>query len=156
MYIFNVSTYQRIDMPTFARLQLHDIDEHYQKVLAQVGDMSGMTVEDMRTAYTPLLSNPDLQMWVMRDDNGRLVATGTLLLEKKLYRGGKWVGHIEDICVDPTRQGEGLGKKMIHFLTETAAQKQCYKVILDCKPDLETFYKKCDFVCKNIQMSYYF
>ncbi len=44
-------------------------------------------------------------------DGGRIVAAGTLLLERKFIRGCGTAGHIEDVVVDSTCRGQRLGVK---------------------------------------------
>ena len=41
------------------------------------------------------------------------MACGTLMVEHKFIHGGRSVGHIEDIVVDSSTRGSGLGKLMI-------------------------------------------
>lgn len=85
----------------------------------------------------------------------KVVANGTLLIEKKfIHQCGK-VGHIEDIVVDPKCQGMGLGKKIVEHLKERAKEVGCYKVILDCDVKNSQFYEKCGFSAKGVEMAYY-
>ncbi|KAM7263506.1 hypothetical protein ACFE04_001189 [Oxalis oulophora] len=94
---------------------------------------------------------------VIEDDrSGKIIATGSVFLEKKFIRNCGKVGHIEDVVVDPSARGKQLGKKIVDFLTEHARSKGCYKVILDCSVDNKSFYEKCGYKHKDIQMSKYF
>ncbi|EIW67032.1 hypothetical protein TREMEDRAFT_34219 [Tremella mesenterica DSM 1558] len=83
----------------------------------------------------------------------QLVASGTLLTERKHVRGGGVAGHIEDIVVSPSTQGQGLGIKMVNGLKDLAAGLGCYKVVLDCVEAKTPFYEKCGFFRKGIQMA---
>jgi glucosamine-phosphate N-acetyltransferase len=47
--------------------------------------------------------------WVEIEEGGRIIATGTLLLERKFARGCGLCGHIEDIVVDAGQRGKGMG-----------------------------------------------
>ena len=47
------------------------------------------------------------------EENGRIIATGTLMVERKFARSCGVVGHIEDIAVLTSAQGQGLGKVII-------------------------------------------
>ncbi|KAJ0961731.1 hypothetical protein J5N97_000050 [Dioscorea zingiberensis] len=69
----------------------------------------------------------------------RIVATGSVFIEKKFLRGCSSVGHIEDIVVDATARGRRLGQRMVKYLVEHARASGCYKVILDCTPELRGF-----------------
>mgnify|MGYP000388492422 CR=1 FL=1 len=90
------------------------------------------------------------------EDKGRIVATGTLLIEKKFIHGCGCVGHIEDVVVDETMRGQHLGQQMIRFLTDYAKHAHCYKVILDCSEHNVGFYEKCGYSRKSVQMAKYF
>ncbi len=94
--------------------------------------------------------------WVLEaPDSGQLIATVSLHLERKFYRDGRYVGHIEDLIVLPEYQQHQLGKALVHFALAKALVMDCYKVILDCDPRLEVFYQKCGLEYSNIQMARY-
>lgn len=65
----------------------------------------------------------------------RVVAAGTLFVERKFIRGGGNCGHIEDIVVAQEMQGRKLGVKLISALEAIANGQGCYKAILDCSPE---------------------
>lgn len=68
-------------------------------------------------------------------ENDTLLAVGSLLLEHKFIRNLGTAGHIEDIAVDKSMQGKGVGKKLINALTLLSESLGAYKVILDCSMD---------------------
>lgn len=88
-------------------------------------------------------------------DNDIIICSGSIVIEPKLIHGGKCVGHIEDIVVISSWRGKGLGYAMLDQLKNYGFNNNCYKIILDCKDDLEQFYKKCHFNKRGIQMSLY-
>lgn len=92
---------------------------------------------------------------VITDETDRIVAAGTLLIEKKFIRNLGVCGHIEDIVVDCSQRGKNLGKILLKALKELAIQLGCYKVILDCEEGKVQFYEKCGFKEKGIQMAFY-
>ena len=55
-------------------------------------------------------------VYVIADTNDKIIGAATLLIEKKLLHGGASVGHIEDVVVDSTERGRGLGKMLISSL----------------------------------------
>ncbi len=85
-----------------------------------------------------------------------IVASGTIIIEPKIIRGGKPVGHIEDIVTSSSYRGKGLGQDILELLIQEGREKNCYKIILDCLENLEAFYSKSGFEKKGIQMSLYF
>jgi glucosamine-phosphate N-acetyltransferase len=62
----------------------------------------------------------------------RIVAVGTVFIERKFLRGLGSVGHIEDIAVDERQQGKKLGLRVIQALTRLSENSGCYKTILNC------------------------
>lgn len=97
--------------------------------------------------------------WVLednKDDKTIIIATTSLMLERKIYREGRNVGHIEDVIVLPEYQHHKLGTHLNEFAISECERLGCYKVILDCKPELENFYNKAGLHISNIQMAKYF
>jgi len=91
------------------------------------------------------------EIWLLMENNV-IAATGTVLFEQKFIHDNSFLGHIEDICVKSQHQGKGYGKKMIDKLVQRANEKGCYRVILDCSPEVKDFYQKCGFEVRGIQM----
>ncbi len=90
-------------------------------------------------------------------DTFEIVGSGTILIEPKIFREGKYVGHIEDIVMDKKYRGFGVGSKIISMLRDIGVLKSCYKIILDCDKDLVNFYTKNGFEYKNnVQLSIYY
>jgi glucosamine-phosphate N-acetyltransferase len=72
--------------------------------------------------------------------DGAIVGTASLIIELKfIHRGGK-VGHVEDVGVHSEHAGKGIGTELVRRLTEIAAERGCYKVILNCQDRLLPFY----------------
>jgi GNAT superfamily N-acetyltransferase len=84
--------------------------------------------------------------------DGKLIGYGSFVQEIKI-RGGK-VAHIEDIVVDKSKRGLGLGKEIIENLKQKALEIGCYKVILSCKEENIEFYDKCNFEQTGYTMTY--
>lgn len=85
-----------------------------------------------------------------------IVASGTIIIEPKIIRGGKPVGHIEDIVTSSNYRGKGLGQDILELLIQEGREKNCYKIILDCKDNLKSYYEKMDFKESGMQMALYF
>ncbi|KZZ96416.1 Acyl-CoA N-acyltransferase [Ascosphaera apis ARSEF 7405] len=93
---------------------------------------------------------------VICDDKGKVVGTGTLLVERKFIHSLGSVGHIEDIAVDTHQQGKRLGLRLIQALDYVAEKAGCYKTILDCSEHNEGFYIKCGFKRAGLEMAHYY
>jgi glucosamine-phosphate N-acetyltransferase len=89
-------------------------------------------------------------------ENFDIIASGTIIIEPKFIRGGKNVGHIEDIVVKSTYRGRHLSKDILNILKNIAGENNCYKVILDCNEEIQRVYIKSGFEQKGIQMGLYF
>ncbi|TFK86428.1 acyl-CoA N-acyltransferase [Polyporus arcularius HHB13444] len=85
----------------------------------------------------------------------RIVAVGTVFIERKFLRGLGSVGHIEDIAVDKSQQGKKLGLRIIQALTGISENSGCYKTILNCSDSNIPFYEKCGFQKKENEMAKY-
>ena len=85
-------------------------------------------------------------------DEIKLIGAGTIIIEPKIIHGGKSVGHIEDVIVHPHYRNQGIAQTILNKLVEYS-KKECYKVILNCNPNMETFYNKSGFEKKCIQMT---
>jgi glucosamine-phosphate N-acetyltransferase len=85
-------------------------------------------------------------------DNFDIIASGTIIIEPKLIRGGKSIGHIEDIVVKSTHRGKQISKDILDMLKTIARGKNCYKVILDCNEEVKKVYNRSGFEQKGLQM----
>ena len=93
------------------------------------------------------------QIWLLIDDiTKKIIATGTLLFEQKFINNGGIVAHIEDVIISKEEKGKGYGTYLLEHLINKSREKKCYKIILNCSPELTKFYKKLGFSQKNFQM----
>ena len=84
--------------------------------------------------------------------NEEIVGCATLHLQKKLIRNGSIAGLIEEVVVKEKYRGQGLGEKLINYLTSEAERIGCYKVILSCYPERISFYERCGFFKETTTM----
>jgi glucosamine-phosphate N-acetyltransferase len=89
------------------------------------------------------------------ENNIIIVASGTIIIEPKIIHGGKNVGHIEDIVVNPKYQKKGISVKIVEYLKNYGINNNCYKIILDCNKEIKKVYEKNNFYEKDIQMVFY-
>jgi glucosamine-phosphate N-acetyltransferase len=85
-----------------------------------------------------------------------IIASGTIIIEPKIIREGRNVGHIEDIVVSKEMRGKGISQQILDILKLIAREKNCYKVILDCDENVKNVYIKNGFNIKGFQMAEYF
>jgi glucosamine-phosphate N-acetyltransferase len=89
-------------------------------------------------------------------DSVEIVGSGTIIIEPKIIRGTKSVGHIEDIVVKSSYRGKKIAQSILNELKEYAKISDCYKVILDCDEKVCPVYMSNGFETKGIQMGLYF
>nr|XP_023901217.1 glucosamine 6-phosphate N-acetyltransferase-like [Quercus suber] len=140
------------------KLQISDKNKGFIELLRQLTICDSVSDKDFEDRFRELsaLGDDHIVSVVEDESSGKIIATGSIFIEKKFLRNCGKVGHIEDVAVDSNARGLKLGKKIIAFLTEHAHLMGCYKVILDCNLENKAFYEKCGFKQKEIQMVKYF
>ncbi|EJT99592.1 acyl-CoA N-acyltransferase [Dacryopinax primogenitus] len=136
-------------------------DDHlhgHMQVLNVLSPTPDITPDAYHAIFDDMARRPETYytIVILSVPTSQILATSTLLLERKHLRSGGLVGHIEDVAVSSLAQGRGLGKLLITTLTGLAEGLGCYKVILDCARDNVGFYEKCGFWEKEVEMVQYF
>ena len=133
--------------------ELNNIKNQYIHLLSYLTSTYDLTLELFNTNIRDIFKMGVIIVCIERTDEGiKLVGTGTILVEPKIIHGGKSVGHIEDIVVHPLYRGRGIAQTILNMLIEYS-KPTCYKVILNCNPNMEQFYNRIGFYKKSIQMS---
>lgn len=153
--MLNNSKEQYLDV---RRLEISDKSKGFIELLQQLSICDSVSDKEYEERFRELSSQGDDHVICVIEDNhsGKIIGTGSVFIEKKFLRNCGKVGHIEDVVVDTNARGMNLGKKIIKFLTDHARSMGCYKVILDCSVENRSFYEKCGFKQKEIQMVMYF
>lgn len=141
-------------MYSIERLSEKDYHRGYPQLLEQLTVVGNISYEDYCTRLKKM-EKANINIFVMAIED-KIVACGSVLIEKKMIHNLGLVGHIEDVVVDSACRGLGLGKKIIKHLTEYAKKRGCYKVILDCERKNVGFYVKCGYHEKGVEMAIYF
>jgi len=84
-----------------------------------------------------------------------VIGTAAVVCEKKFIHECSQVAHVEDVVVDATIRGKGLGKILLDQCLAIAEAEKCYKLILDCAEKNVPFYQKCGLEVKERQMVKY-
>lgn len=108
---------------------------------------------EFKESWFSMVQNSNHQIFLLIGDNNKIIGTGTIVLEKKMIHNA-YCAHLENIIVLPEYQNLGYGKKILNYLENYAKQRDCYKIILNCIPELKNYYMKSGFQNsnKNIQM----
>lgn len=135
-----------------------EIKNKYITLLSLLTDAPDMSTQDFYERVKEISSMGQIIICIFTDKylNISIVGSGTIIYEPKIIHGGKYVGHIEDIVVDDKYRSMGIAKKIIDELLLSSKYHDCYKVILDCKPELTGFYEKCGFELRGTQMAKYY
>ncbi|XP_010928468.1 glucosamine 6-phosphate N-acetyltransferase [Elaeis guineensis] len=146
------------DLLPIRRLEISDNSKGFVELLAQLSPCPPLSDADFSARFADLAALGDDHVICVIEDprSGRIIATGSVFIERKFLRGCAKVGHIEDVVVDTAVRCRHLGQRVVQYLVEHAKAAGCYKVILDCEPDRRAFYEKCGFTEKSIQMALYF
>jgi len=97
------------------------------RVLTQVGDVSE---ERWNERYDWMKRRSDEYFILCVLEDGKIVGTGAVVVERKFIHDLGLVGHIEDIAVAKDQQGKKLGLRIIQALDYVAEKVGCYKVSL--------------------------
>lgn len=140
----------------FRPLYSTDFELGFCSVLGELTSC-GATKKDFRDVFNEMKAMKKLYYVVVGEEQstGKIVAAGTVFIEKKFIHKGSSVGHIEDIVIQKEARGKDLGKELISHLVHIAQARGCYKVILDCNDSNVTFYEKCGFHKHENQMARY-
>jgi glucosamine-phosphate N-acetyltransferase len=131
----------------------NDFYKNFTDLLSQLSTTGNITYQNFINIINSLNNN---HLIYVIEDNNKIIASGTLLIENKFIHNCSKVGHIEDIVVDKKYRGHGLGKQIVNYLVDKSKELNCYKVILNCNEYNKPFYEKMGFTNKNIEMSKYF
>jgi GNAT superfamily N-acetyltransferase len=63
------------------------------------------------------------------DQDGREVARAYLYLAENDLYPGRWFGLLEDVFVDESARGRGLGSAIIRHVVAEARRRGCYKLV---------------------------
>ena len=130
-----------------------NIKSQYIHLLSYLTSTYDLTLDQFNQNIQDI-SNMGLIIVCILRENGtvKLVGSGTIIIEPKIIHGGKSVGHIEDVVVHPNYRNQGIAQTILNKLVDYS-KPDCYKVILNCNPNMEPFYNKSGFEKKCIQMS---
>ncbi|RPB25754.1 glucosamine 6-phosphate acetyltransferase [Terfezia boudieri ATCC MYA-4762] len=139
---------------------LHATDYHHGfldvlRVLTTVGDISESAWTE-RYIWMSTRNDEYFVVVIEEVSSRKIVAVGSLIVEKKFLRNLGVVGHIEDISVAKEMQGKQFGQRVIQALDYIAEKVGCYKAILDCSEKNEGFYVKCGYTRAGVQMAHYY
>lgn len=140
---------------------MEDQEQHKIKVrLAATDDLTRIC--EIYSQHFGHTEAPARQWWNILEDNSityivvevddRVVGVSSMITINKLIRSGNRIALIEDVAVDKSSTGMGIGSIMIEYLQKLAVERNCYKTILNCSKKNVGFYERLGFYKKEIQM----
>jgi glucosamine-phosphate N-acetyltransferase len=106
-----------------------DYHRGYMEVLRVVGRTGWIGEDIWEERCEWLRSRSDTYfVLVVVDSEDRVVASGTILLERKFIHNLGVVGHIEDLAVARDQKGKKMGLRVLEALVHVANCNGAYKV----------------------------
>ncbi|MDG4826066.1 GNAT family N-acetyltransferase [Asanoa sp. WMMD1127] len=102
---------------------------------------------DAAGTFERILDSPGLHLFVL-DRDGAVVATTYLNVIPNLTRTGAPYAVIENVVVDQSHRGTGLGREIMAATLQAAWDAGCYKAMLQTgsrTPATHAFYRACGF-----------
>ncbi|KAL9537640.1 hypothetical protein MBANPS3_011593 [Mucor bainieri] len=162
VFLFDKSVYIAKDIQaalpsscTIRPLRKDDDERGFVELLSQLSIVGTITQKSFKDRFNLLKQQGSTYIVVIEEDN-RIVASATLLVEYKFLRECGIVGHIEDVVVHGAQRGKKLGIRLIDQLHYIAQAAKCYKTILNCNENNIPFYEKCLLKKTDVQMTRYF
>eukprot|EP00698_Gefionella_okellyi_P020467 TRINITY_DN6424_c0_g1_i3.p1 TRINITY_DN6424_c0_g1~~TRINITY_DN6424_c0_g1_i3.p1 ORF type:complete len:172 (+),score=29.85 TRINITY_DN6424_c0_g1_i3:91-606(+) len=151
-------------------LEANDYGKGFMSLLGQLTNVDGHSEQKFAAQFAYLQRYSDIHVIRVIEDTlaSKIIASATLMIEKKFIHDNGSVGHIEDVVVDSAYRGHNFGRlyvnastgrshaaRIIRELMTIAENASCYKVILDCAEKNVCFYEKAGFKRKEITMAWY-
>lgn len=142
---------------TIRRLEANDYEKGFVDLLKQLTVAPKMSKKKFVKRWHQMREGPEFTYVLENEEKTKIIATATLVVERKFGRNLGLSGHVEDVVVDEKNRDSGLGKVMIDAMSIISRNHvKCYKTILDCSAENVQFYEKCGFGAKEIQMAKYY
>ncbi|XXQ37573.1 Glucosamine 6-phosphate N-acetyltransferase [Plasmodiophora brassicae] len=136
-------------------LEPGDFNKGYIALLQQLTDVGDVDFAAFSAQFSAM-DRGSYKTVVIEDTSiSKVIASATVFVERKFIHSCGKVGHIEDVVTSSDYRGKRLGHRVVDSCVKWAFAAGCYKVILDCKPELKQFYEKVGFEHRQIQMSIY-
>lgn len=124
----------------------------YQQYVLLINDFR--TTQFTKEAFQSTLEEikKSSKIWVIEEDN-KIIATATIIYERKFIFNICKLAHIEDVCVFHKYRKAGYGKKIVQHCIKDAKHENAYKITLDCNKENIPFYIACGFETRGTQMT---
>ena len=131
-----------------------DLDNGFFESLSNLSDVSGIDYNRALQLFNSIKLDPYHEIFVAVLNDGSVVGSITILIEKKFIHSCGKVAHIEDVVTRKGYEGRGIGSILVRKALDFAATHNCYKVILDCSNGNVAFYENNEFRRYGVSMRY--
>ena len=136
-------------MVTFEELRWNCSEEDYKQITSLLSEAfkyeNTLSFKDFADCMLEREKGNKINTFVLRDGDGIIVGTATVILENKLLHNNAKVAHVEDVAIQADLRGYGYGAKLMDEVKSFAEDMGCYKIVLYCSSFNEVFYKKCGY-----------
>ena len=133
-------------------LERLDYDKGYVPLLSQLTRVGEYTRELFRAQFDGMKAMPGCHFILVVEDpganvtSGIIVASASLVIERKFVHQAALRGRIEDVVVDKNYRGKHLGSMLLESLKLLSQVLGVYKLTLDCKEAMLPYYTKLGYV----------
>lgn len=142
------------DIPAIMRLLIQVDMVHHN---GRPDLFNGPTTKYDETELAAILQNEQTPVFVFADDSG---VRGHAFCMLQTHENDRVLTkiktlYIDDICVDESARGTGIGSALYAHVLQYAREIDCYNVTLNvwtCNPGAQAFYEKCGMKPQKIGM----
>jgi len=134
---FEIQTANEWDLPAILRLYAQP----------EIDDGAVLNIEETKLLFRRMASYPSCFLFVACVE-GKVVGSFALLIMDNLAHLGASSGIVEDVVVDPSLHGMGIGKKMMMYALDICRKHNCYKIALSAnlkRKNVHEFYESLGF-----------
>ncbi|MFH4981941.1 hypothetical protein AB6A40_008650 [Gnathostoma spinigerum] len=129
-------------------LRLGDYHKGYLELLSQLTSVGTVSEEQFVYRFRTMQQSDPKSYYVVvveEVESGKIVGSATLVIEWKFIHETGCRGRTEDVVVHSRARGLQLGKILNYYLVQLACHIGVYKMSLECKDSLVTFYEQFGF-----------
>uniref|UniRef100_A0A915CLM3 Glucosamine 6-phosphate N-acetyltransferase n=1 Tax=Ditylenchus dipsaci TaxID=166011 RepID=A0A915CLM3_9BILA len=124
-------------------LEVDDFNKGFIELLSQLTSVGQISSEKYEERFQAMAQTNCYHVLVIEDLNAKkIIGSATLVLEYKFIHECGCRGRIEDVVVDSSARGKAFGKLLNSVLVKLAQHFEVYKLSLECKDGLITFYEQ--------------
>jgi GNAT superfamily N-acetyltransferase len=111
-----------------------------------------MSISEAEDVFERMATYPHYRCYLVVEDD-KPVATFCMIICDNLGHAGQKFAVVENVVVDPSSQGQGIGKVLMEAAMEEALRQGCYKLMLSSnekRTDAHRFYDHLGFTRHGI------